>query len=471
MTRWTHGLINRLVILCDLLMITIASVIAYVIWHELGWSEILVLGIIGAATYVGVLALGQAYRVEHYTRWRRQIAHLLIGSVPAAVAVCLVHYALTPVESGDLRALGTWGGMALLALLIGRFVLVRLGMAWVTRNGVLKRDAVVIGDLDRAYELIRRYERQTHGFHLLTFVGVFRAEGREASEAERNGAFGPPVLGGVDDLLEYAKLDSVDVVIITKRWADIRELGDIIRQLHRVATDVVVELEPDVFEPNYARLMTLADLPALQVQQRPLKGSLGLLKAIEDYTVAGLALLLLSPVLLLAALAIKLDSPGPVMFRQARVGLNNRQFMVYKLRTMHYDPVDDGSIAAVPQDPRITRVGAILRSFSIDEIPQLINVLRGEMSVVGPRPHVPNMLIKPDLRYEAISDYVARYRMKPGITGWAQINGMRGGIYTVEKAERGVDLDLYYIEHWSIWFDIRILLLTVTKGLVDNSAF
>ena len=471
MTRWTHGLINRLVILCDVAMIALASILTYVIWHELSWSQMLVLGIIGAGTYVGLLSLGQAYRVEHYTRWRRQIAHLLIGGVPAAAAVSLVHYALTPAESGDLHALGTWAVMTLLALLISRFVLVRLGMAWVIRHGVLKRDAVVIGDVDRAYQLIRRYESQTYGSHNLTFVGVFRDEGREPSEDERAGAAGVPVLGGVEDLLEYAKLDSVDVVIITKQWTEIRELGELIRQLHRVATDVVVELQPEVFEPNYARLMTLADMPALQVQQRPLKGSLGLLKALEDYTVAGLALLLLSPALLLAALAIKLDSPGPVLFRQARVGLNNRQFMVYKLRTMHYDPVDDGSIAAVPQDPRITRVGAILRSFSIDEIPQLINVLKGEMSVVGPRPHVPNMLIKPDLRYEAISDYVARYRMKPGITGWAQINGMRGGIYTVEKAERGVDLDLYYIEHWSIWFDIRILLLTATKGLVDNTAF
>ena len=190
-----------------------------------------------------------------------------------------------------------------------------------------------------------------------------------------------------------------------------------------------------------------------------------------DLVVASLALLLLAPLFALIALAIKLDSPGPVLFRQARVGLNRREFMVYKLRTMHYDPGDDGSIGAVRADPRITRVGAILRSLSIDEIPQLINVLRGEMSVVGPRPHVPNMMINEQLRYEAVSDYVARYRMKPGITGWAQINGMRGGIYTEEKAARGVELDLYYIENWSIWFDIRIILLTMTKGLADTTAF
>lgn len=261
-----------------------------------------------------------------------------------------------------------------------------------------------------------------------------------------------------------------DLVIVTRGWDDMRAIGALAHKLHRVATDVMVEMEPGVFSTATARVTHISDLPALQIQQRPLKGSLGLLKALEDYSIAAVGLLVFSPVLLLAALAIKLDSPGPVLFRQARVGLNRREFMVYKLRTMRFDPRDDGSIGAVRADPRITRIGALLRSFSIDEIPQLLNVLRGEMSVVGPRPHVPNMLIE-DKQYEAISDYVARYRMKPGITGWAQINGMRGGIHTVEKAARGVELDLYYIENWSIWFDIRIILLTMTKGLADTSAF
>jgi putative colanic acid biosynthesis UDP-glucose lipid carrier transferase len=138
---------------------------------------------------------------------------------------------------------------------------------------------------------------------------------------------------------------------------------------------------------------------------------------------------------------------------------------------MQVDPDDDGSKGTTRNDPRITKVGAFLRSTSIDELPQLLNVLRGEMSVVGPRPHVPNMEVTSNVRYEAIRQYVARYRMKPGITGWAQINGMRGGIHTLEKAERGVELDLFYIENWSIWFDIRIMILTITKGMAGSNVF
>ncbi len=471
MTGWTHGLLNRLVILCDVAMMLVAALVYYAVWHILGWTQMVVLGVIGGAIYCTVLLLGQAYRVEHYGRVRRQIVHVIIGLLPALLAVFVVYYALVPPQPGDPEAFGPWAALTLVALLFGRLVLVRAGMAWIDRRKLLVRNTVLIGDLDRAYALIRRYQEDMPAGGLISFVGVFRDGGRQATNAEKAGDGVPPVLGGIEDLLELAKAGIFDLVIVTKNWSDMRGIGVIARQLHRVATDVMVEMEPDVLSAASARITRIADSPTLQIQQRPLKGSLGVLKALEDYTVAGIGLLVMSPVLLLAALAIKLDSPGPVLFRQARVGLNRREFMVYKLRTMHYDPGDDGSIGAVRADPRITRVGAILRSLSIDEIPQLINVLRGEMSVVGPRPHVPNMMINEQLRYEAVSDYVARYRMKPGITGWAQINGMRGGIYTEEKAARGVELDLYYIENWSIWFDIRIILLTMTKGLADTTAF
>ncbi|MCS0496117.1 exopolysaccharide biosynthesis polyprenyl glycosylphosphotransferase [Ancylobacter sp. MQZ15Z-1] len=469
MTRWTHGLINRLVILCDVVMIAVAAVVFYLLCPRFSWSQILVLAVLGGASFVGTLSLGHAYRVEHYVRWTRAVRHLVIGGVPAVLAVTVVCYALVPTREDDINLLASWASFTLVALMFGRFVLVRVGMAWVMHRNLLRRDAVVIGDLDRAYELVRRYSLAQEDGNLLDFVAVFEDEPSEPYE--RTAPRLPPMLGGMRELLEYAKRSPVDVVVITKPWTDPAAIEKLATELRRVATDVVVELEPGIFGPSYARLTNIADRGALQIQQRPLKGSLGILKAIEDYVVATAGLVLLSPVLILSALAVKLDSPGPVLFRQARVGLNNRPFMVYKLRTMRYDPGDDGSVGAVKQDPRITRVGAVLRSLSIDEIPQLLNVLKGDMSVVGPRPHVPNMRITEDLRYEAVSDYVARYRMKPGVTGWAQINGMRGGIYTVEKAERGVELDLFYIEHWSIWFDIRILLLTVTRGLSDNSAF
>lgn len=472
MTGWTHGLINRLVILCDLAMILTASVAYYLIWHIFGWSQMGVLGVILAFVYCGILLLGHAYRVEHYNRLRRQIVHVLIGLLPAFIAVLLVYFALVPPQPNDPEIFGPWVALLLAALLFGRLVLVRQGIAWVHRRKLLMRRTVVIGDLDRAYALVERHiEAHSADGSLISIIGVFREGGREASEKERQGDGVPPMLGGIDDLLLLAASQSFDAIILTKDWEDMHAMGSTIWRMHRIAADVMVEMDPSVFAPAFARVTWIGERPALQVQQRPLKGSLGVLKAIEDYVIGTVGLILTAPILLIAAIAIKLDSPGPVLFRQARIGLNRSEFMVYKLRTMHVDPSDDGSVGAVREDPRITRVGAILRSLSIDEMPQLLNVLRGEMSIVGPRPHVPNMLIGKDLQYEAISDYVARYRMKPGITGWAQINGMRGGIYTVEKATRGVELDLYYIENWSIWLDIRIILLTFTRGLSDGSAF
>jgi len=471
MTRWTHGLVNRLVIACDMVMIALSTIISYMILHTLSWSQMLVLFIIGAFTFAGMLSLGQAYRVEHYVRTRRQIGHILIGGFPAALAVFVVYYALVPATSDDFHALAVWAGVTTVALLIDRLVLVRIGMAWVRRNALLRRNVVVLGDIDRAYDLVRRSREAGEGNNLLSFVGIFRDEGRMLAPGETSPLDLPPLLGGTAELLEFAKNQSVDIVIVVKSWTDPKAIAEVATKLNRVATDVVIEMEPDGFVLDYARVTMLAGRPALQIQQRPLKGSLGLLKALEDYVVAGIGVLITAPILAVAAIAIKLDSPGPVLFAQPRVGLNNAPFTVYKLRTMHYNPSDDGSVGAVKADPRVTRVGAILRSFSIDELPQLFNVLKGQMSVVGPRPHVPNMIIAGNVRYEAIADYVARYRMKPGITGWAQINGMRGGIHTVEKAERGVELDLYYIEHWSIWFDIRIILLTITKGMADTSAF
>ena len=160
---------------------------------------------------------------------------------------------------------------------------------------------------------------------------------------------------------------------------------------------------------------------------------------------------------------MRLDSPGPILFRQARTGFNNKTFMIFKFRTMTVDPDDDGSVGTRGRsDPRITKVGKILRNLSIDELPQLLNVLTGDMSIVGPRPYVPNMLVGETLFNDSVRQFAARHRIKPGITGWAQANGLRGhAVRTIEGARRSVELDIYYITHWNLWFDIRIMMRTI----------
>ena len=332
----------------------------------------------------------------------------------------------------------------------------------------------MLGDRARARDLITRYEEEEGGNGLLNFIGIFTDDPPLADDSGISPVSGkpyPPESAGIAALLEHAKHHHVDIVAIAKSWSDPAAINDLASQLHQIATDVVVELDPDSFSLSYAHLTMLAGEPALQVQQQPFKGSLGLMKAVEDYVVATVGLLITAPILLVAAIAIRLESPGPILFKQPRVGRNNKTFMVYKFRSMTVDLADDGSAGTRRDSPRITRVGRFLRSTSIDELPQLFNVLQGDMSVVGPRPHVPNMLVSHNVVYEAIQHYVARYRVKPGITGWAQINGSRGPIQSVEKAERRLALDLYYIENWSIWLDLRIMLLTVTKGMAGPSVF
>ena len=196
------------------------------------------------------------------------------------------------------------------------------------------------------------------------------------------------------------------------------------------------------------------------------------LKRAEDVLGAWLALCLFAVPMLLIALAIRLDSPGPVLFRQHRIGLHNRGFAMLKFRTMHHAAADKlGCTQATRDDPRVTRLGAFLRRTSLDELPQLFNVLRGEMSLVGPRPHAPDTRAGRRLFAEITAHYAARHIVKPGITGLAQVRGLRGEIRTVERAKRRVELDKEYIDRWSVWLDLRIMLSTVRAVLFDADAY
>lgn len=222
---------------------------------------------------------------------------------------------------------------------------------------------------------------------------------------------------------------------------------------------------------QFAPSAEFVDAPGVEVMRRPFEGSQALWKVLEDYAVGAVGLVLAAPLLLAATVLIRLDDGGPVIFRQVRVGFNGKPFTMYKFRTMTVDPTDDGTTGVRRDSPRVTRAGRILRRSSIDELPQLINVLLGEMSIVGPRPHVANMRVEGATYTNVVPRYAARQMAKPGITGWAQINGMRGGIDTVAKASRGADLDLYYIANSSLWFDIKIILETLFLGLVGPDVF
>jgi exopolysaccharide biosynthesis polyprenyl glycosylphosphotransferase len=216
----------------------------------------------------------------------------------------------------------------------------------------------------------------------------------------------------------------------------------------------------------------VGNVPFLDVFDRPLTEWGKIIKAVEDKIIASLAVVALSPVMLLVALAIKLDSKGPVLFKQKRFGFNNELIEVFKFRSMYHESSDvDAARLVTKGDLRVTRIGRFLRKSSLDELPQLFNVLRGELSLVGPRPHATKAKAADKLYNDVVDGYFARHRVKPGITGWAQINGWRGETDTAEKLQRRVEHDLYYIENWSLMFDLYILWRTPIALLKTESAY
>lgn len=263
---------------------------------------------------------------------------------------------------------------------------------------------------------------------------------------------------------------AIDQVIITLPMSQER-LEQFIRQLAKYP--VLIRLAPDLrgLETAPQAVVTLGRLPLLTLFDRPISGADRLLKRIEDLTLSTVMLLVTAPLMAIVALAIKLESSGPVFFRQERDGYNHRPFRIWKFRSMYWEPTTEGVVQAKRNDFRVTRVGRFIRATSIDELPQLFNVLAGHMSLVGPRPHAPSTKVAGIPFREAADDYSARHRVRPGLTGWAQVNGWRGETDTHEKLLRRVELDLYYIDNWSIGFDLYILARTAGSFLFARNAY
>jgi Undecaprenyl-phosphate glucose phosphotransferase len=251
-----------------------------------------------------------------------------------------------------------------------------------------------------------------------------------------------------------------------------RAITDTMNKLSLLPVDV--RLCPDAFGLGLGEVQVshLGGLTFLNVINRPLRDWQWIAKEIEDRVLAAAILTMVSPLMLVVALLIKLDSPGPVFFRQKRYGFNNQLIEIWKFRSMHHDLQDvDAEQLTRRNDPRITRVGAFLRRTSLDELPQFINVLRGEMSIVGPRPHAPRAKAGTLLYTDAVRYYDARHRVKPGITGWAQVNGWRGETDTIEQIRKRVEHDLHYIDNWSIRLDLKIIARTALGGFTGHHAF
>ncbi|MBT4046040.1 MAG: undecaprenyl-phosphate glucose phosphotransferase [Rhodospirillaceae bacterium] len=356
------------------------------------------------------------------------------------------------------------------------FVLLRAGVKfglvrWRSQGG-LARKIAIIGAGEYGERLLHHLKTHSEqgGFHI---VGIFDDRSSRIPKAELDGC---PILGDTDKLVEYCRRGEIDQAIIALPWSAETRLVSIMDKIRPVPVDLQLAPERIGYHLSDRQFSDLSGLPMLTVFERPLSGWSYILKSLEDRVLAFFILILISPFLLLFAILVKIDSPGPILYRQRRYGFNNNVISVWKFRTMFHRGTEDAapetSDGALRQacriDPRVTRVGRYLRRSSLDELPQFFNVIQGSMSIVGPRPHA----VAHNTQFaQSVAEYYARHRVKPGITGWAQVHGYRGETDTAEKLELRVKYDLYYIDNWSLLLDLKIILMTIVVGFVNENAY
>jgi Undecaprenyl-phosphate glucose phosphotransferase len=348
---------------------------------------------------------------------------------------------------------------------VARFALYRVVRS-LSDEGRIARKIAIYGACGQGRRLITHIEHLREPWNRI--VGVFD-DRTERIESDLNGY---QKIGNAEDLIGWCRANHVDEVLIALPWSAHDRILEILQKF--AALPVNVRLSPEFIGTDilYRRTSNQFRVPMLSVFEKPVSGWGGLTKSLLDYAVAVIMLILTMPMLLAVICAIKLDSPGPVFFRQKRYGFNNQLIEVYKFRSMYQDQTDHFAEKITQEnDPRITRVGAFIRRFSIDELPQIFNVLEGDMSVVGPRPHALRAKAGDVLYEDVVDEYALRHRVKPGITGWAQVNGWRGETRDEASLVGRLEHDLYYIDHWSVLFDLSIILRTFGVVLRGENSY
>ncbi|HCB0303998.1 TPA: undecaprenyl-phosphate glucose phosphotransferase, partial [Klebsiella pneumoniae] len=336
---------------------------------------------------------------------------------------------------------------------------IRIILGMLRKIGYNTRKVAVAGSLPAGLNLLRTFQNAPWlGFVVKGIYDDIKIDSYEDV----------PYGGTLSELVEDARSGKIDRIYIAMSMKDETRLRDIISQLTDTTCSVL--LIPDVFTFNILQSRTeeINGVPVVPLFDTPLNGINMVFKRIEDVVVSSIILLLISPVLCTIAVIVKVTSPGPVIFRQIRYGMDGKPIRVWKFRSMTVMENDTKVIQATKNDVRVTKVGKFLRRTSLDELPQFFNVLFGQMSVVGPRPHA----VSHNEQYRSlIQGYMLRHKVKPGITGLAQINGWRGETDTLEKMEKRIEYDLMYIRSWSVWLDLKIIFLTVFKGFINKSAY
>ncbi len=360
---------------------------------------------------------------------------------------------------GD-AALAAWFFVTPPVLMLCYAATTRVTRWWTARRPASARH-IIIGATEVGLELADRFQQSSYSGH---FLGYF--DFRERARAP--GVCAAHWIGNCSEVVDFVRREAVDAVYIALPIATPR-IGELVKQL-RDTTASIYLVPANIFEFDLVqpRCVEIHGIPALAICESPHRGMSALRKRVIDVAFAAAGVLLAGPLMIGIAIAIKLNSRGPVFFKQRRYGLNGEEIFVYKFRSMTVCEDGNSVVQAKRNDIRTTRVGRFLRRTSLDELPQMLNVLEGKMSFVGPRPHA---VIHNEMYRKLISGYMTRHKVRPGITGWAQVNGLRGETDTLDKMRRRIEYDLQYLNNWSLWLDLKILLKTILIVLRDEHAY
>jgi Undecaprenyl-phosphate glucose phosphotransferase len=454
-TRISGGALARLFQAGDAAALALASWLAtrLVALPELMWM--------GAPTLAIVLLVATgAYAMNARERLRRRFGRLLVSAAAAGGGMGAAYSLIDPAFPA--LACAAWVGTATLALFGAQSVwMIVLGR--LRAQGQLTPNLIIVGATASAQRLIKRALRTRD----VNILGIFD------DRRDRVGpqVLGVPVLGKTADLIDHRILPYVDRIVITVPPKASARIAQLLQRLAPIPNPISLLLDDDDDEAQSHALGRIADFDLMHVAGASERSGYLLAKRALDLTLSVLGLIVLAPLMAAVALAIRLDSPGPIFFRQRRHGLMNEEFMVWKFRSMRVEASDARAARQVTaNDDRVTRVGKFIRKTSLDELPQIFNIISGEMSIVGPRPHAIGMLSGGAEASKLVETYAHRHRIKPGLTGWAAVNGSRGPVDTAEDVRRRVALDLEYVERRSFWLDVSIILRTAPCLLGDSGA-
>jgi putative colanic acid biosynthesis UDP-glucose lipid carrier transferase len=399
-----------------------------------------------------------------YRRWRNgnmleYIRDTLAGWGVVVAILLLLNYAANFTRHYSEPAILTWFVVTPIALIVSHIIVRAITNRLRKRGGL--RSAVFVGANETSLKLAKRIAE--FPYLLIDIRGYF-----DVRNGDRilNGL--GPFLGGLTDVADYARKHNIQMIFISLPMSAQPRIREITDALHDTTSSVYFLPDVYIFDLMQAHFNNVGGIPVVAVSESPFSGVDSVVKNVSDFVLALLILIVLSPVMLAIALAVVLTSPGPAIFRQRRYGLNGEEIIVYKFRSMSVSEDGQRIVQAQKNDPRITKVGAFLRRTSLDELPQFINVLQGRMSIVGPRPHA---VAHNELYRKLIKGYMLRHKVRPGITGWAQVNGMRGETEQLEKMQGRIDYDLDYLQNWSIWLDLWIIMRTVWVVLQRDNAY